>query len=187
MKVAVPLAKNILAPLGITAAASAIDAGIQKKIHGSGTTTLIISNEEMNDIMKIVQALEDYNILLKGVTETIKNETKEQKGGFLGTLVGTLGSILLGNLLSGKGIVRAGYSHSLSSAYTCRLWIKKIINILFPVHPLTNFEISEYYSDKSRFNNVFLRDNWPKLIKNCAYVIDLDEYKDTGTHWVALF
>ena len=57
MKVAVPLAKNILAPLGITAAASAIDAGIQKKIHGSGATTLMISNEEMNDIMKIVQAL----------------------------------------------------------------------------------------------------------------------------------
>ena len=76
MKIAVPLAKNILAPLGITAAASAIDAGIQKKIHGSGTTTLIISNEEMNDIMKIVQALEDSNILLKGVTKTIKNETK---------------------------------------------------------------------------------------------------------------
>ena len=58
MKVAVPLAKNILAPLGITASASAIDAGIQKKIHNSGTTTLIISNEEMNYIMKIVQALE---------------------------------------------------------------------------------------------------------------------------------
>ena len=80
MKVAVPFAKNILSPLGITAAASAIDAGIQKKIHGSGTTTLIISNKEMNDIMKIVQALEDSNILLKGVTKTIKNETKEQKG-----------------------------------------------------------------------------------------------------------
>ena len=81
-KVAIPLAKNILAPLGITAAASAIDAGIQTKIHGSGTTTLIISNEEMNDIMKIVQALEDSNIFLKGVTKTNKNETKEQKGGF---------------------------------------------------------------------------------------------------------
>ena len=78
MKVAIPLAKNVLAPLGITAAASAIDGGIQKKIHGS--TNLIISNEEMNDIMKIVQALEDSNILLKGVTKTIKNETKEQKG-----------------------------------------------------------------------------------------------------------
>ena len=95
MKVAVPLAKNILAPLGITAAASAIDAGIQKKIHGSGTTTLIISNEEMNDIMKIVQALEDSNILLKGVTKTIKNETKEQKGGFLSMLLGTLGASIM--------------------------------------------------------------------------------------------
>ena len=108
MQVAIPLAKNVLAPLGITASASTIDAGIQKKIHGSGTTTLIISKKEMNDIMKIVQALEDSNILLKGVTKTIKNETKEQKGGFLSMLLGTLGASLLGNLLAGKGIVRAG-------------------------------------------------------------------------------
>ena len=62
----------------------------------------------MNDIMKIVQALEDSNILLKRVTKTIKNETKEQKGGFLSMLLGTLGTSLLGNLLAGKGIVRAG-------------------------------------------------------------------------------
>ena len=83
MKVEIPLAKNFLALLGITAAASAIDAGIQKKKkNGSGTTTLIIANDEMNDIMKIVQALEDSNVLLKGVTKIIKNETKEQKGGF---------------------------------------------------------------------------------------------------------
>ena len=91
MKVAIPLTKNVSAPLGITAAASAVDAGIQKKKkHGSGTTTLIISNEEMNDIIKIVQALGDSNILLKGVTKPIKNETKEQKGGFLSMLLGTL-------------------------------------------------------------------------------------------------
>ena len=95
MKVAIPLAKNILAQLGITAAASAIDAGIQKKIDCSGTTTLIISNEEMNNVMKIVSALEDSNILLKGVAKTIKNETKQQKGGFLGMLLGTLGASLL--------------------------------------------------------------------------------------------
>ena len=76
MKVAIPLEKLFLAPLGITAAASAIAAGIQKKIHGSGTTTLIISNEEMNDIMKIVQALEDSNIVLKVV---IKNNEKRNK------------------------------------------------------------------------------------------------------------
>ena len=107
MKVAIPLAKHVLAPLGITAAASSIDAEIQKKIHGSGTTTLIIWKEEMNNVLKIVQALEGSNILLKGVTKTIKNETKEQKGGFLSMLLGTLGASLLGNLLAGKEIVRA--------------------------------------------------------------------------------
>ena len=108
MKVAIPLSKTVLTSLGITAAASAIDAGIQKKIHVSGTITLIISNEEMNYIMKIVQAPEDSNILLKGVSKTIKTETKKQKGGFLSTLLGTLDASLLGNLLTGKGIIRAG-------------------------------------------------------------------------------
>ena len=111
MKIAVPLTKNILAPLGITATASAIDAGIQKTIHGSGNTTLIIFNEELNDIMKIVQALEDSNILLEGVTKTIEDEAKEQKGGFLSMLLGTLGASLLGNLLAGKGIARTGYGN----------------------------------------------------------------------------
>ena len=100
-----PLAKSVLVSLGLTAPTSAADAGIHK---GSGNTTLIISNEKMNDIIKIVQALEDSNILLKGVTETVKNETKEQKGGFLSMLLGTLGASLLGNLLTGKGFVRAG-------------------------------------------------------------------------------
>ena len=103
-----PLANSILIPLGLTAESSAADAGIHKKILGSGTTALMVSNEEMNDIMKIVQALEDSNILLKGVTKTIKNETKDQKGGFLSMLLGTLGASLLGNLLAGKEIVRAG-------------------------------------------------------------------------------
>ena len=83
-----------------------------KKRYGPGKATLVISNEEMNDIMKIVQALEDSNILLKGVTKTIKKETKEQKGGFLSMLLGTLGASLLDDLLtkhlSGKGTVRAG-------------------------------------------------------------------------------
>ena len=83
----------------------------KKKIkkHGSRNTTLIISNEKMNDIMKSVQALEDSNILLKGVTKIIKNERKEQKWGFLSILLGALGASLLGNLLSGKEIVRADF------------------------------------------------------------------------------
>ena len=103
-----PLAKSVLIPLRLTAAASAADAGIHKKILGSGNKTLIISNEEINDIIKIIQTLEDSNVLLKGVTKTIKTETKGQKGGFLSMLLGTLGASLLGNLLTGKGIVRAG-------------------------------------------------------------------------------
>ena len=106
MKVAIPLAKKVLAPFGIKAAASAIDARIQKKMHGSGTTTLIISNEKINYIMKIVQSLEDSNILLKEVTKTIKNKAKEQIGVFLSMLLGTLGASLLGDLLA--EIVRAG-------------------------------------------------------------------------------
>ena len=114
MKVALPLAKNVLAPLGLTAAMSAIDGSIQKKIHGSGATKgggakLIIEQEDMKDIMEIIKALENSDILLNGVNKTIKNETKEQRGGFLSMLLGTLGASLLGNLLSGgKGIMRAG-------------------------------------------------------------------------------
>ena len=81
---------------------------LKKKTHCSGTTTLRISNQEMNVIMKIVQALEGSNILLEGVTKTIKNETKEQKGRFLSMLLGTLGASLLGNLLARKGIIRTG-------------------------------------------------------------------------------
>ena len=80
-----PLAISVLIPLELTAAAA--DAGIHKKILGSGTTTLIISNEKMNNIMKIIQALEDSNILLKEVTKTVQNEVKEQKGGFLSMLL----------------------------------------------------------------------------------------------------
>ena len=108
MKVALSLAKNVLAPLGLTAAMSAIDGSIQKKIHGS-RVKLIMEQEDMNDIMKIIKALENAGILLKGVSKAIKNETKEQKGGFLSMLLGTLGASLLGNLLTGgKGIMRAG-------------------------------------------------------------------------------
>ena len=126
MKVAMPLAKNVLAPLGLTAAMSAIDGSIKKKIHGSGVK-LIIKQEDMKDIMKIIKALENYGILLKGVSKVIKNETKEQRGGFLSMLLGTLGASLLGNLLSGgkgsvasrakgEGIMRPGKGSVASSA-----------------------------------------------------------------------
>ena len=123
LKTGLLLIKNVINPLGLTAAVSAADAGIHKKILGSGNnTTLIISNKDMDDLIKIVKSLEDSGLLLKGVTESVLNEIKEQKSGFLSMLLGTLGAILLGNLLTGKrlnkkdkgihrtgeGIVRAG-------------------------------------------------------------------------------
>ena len=177
MKVAMPLAKNVLAPLGVTAAMSAIDGSIQKKIHGSGVK-LIIEQKDMNDIIKIIETLENSGILLKGVTKTIENETKEQRGGFLSMLLGMLGASLLGNLLTGgkgmmragEGIVRAGEGSVASRAEGKGIvrageGSKKNLNSLLPFHPLTNIEISEYYKNEPRFNGVYSRNNLPKITK----------------------
>ena len=114
-----PIAKSVLIRLGLTAAASEADAGIHRKTLGSGhnknnnnnnnnNNTLIISNDEIEDIINIVKSLEDSGLFLEGVTETVQNEIKEQKGGFLSMLLGTLGASLLGNLLTGLGINKAG-------------------------------------------------------------------------------
>ena len=103
-----PLSKTAVIPLGLTATASATDAAIDKKMFGSDTTTLIISNVEMNDVMKIVKSLEESGLLIKEVIETITNEAKEQQEEFLGMLLGNLGANLLRNLLTGKGVIRAG-------------------------------------------------------------------------------
>ena len=103
--VLIPLAKSVLIPLGLTAAASTTDAAIHKKMFGSGNTTLIISNKEMNDIMKIIKSLEESELLIKCISETVKIEAKEQKGGLLSMLLGTLSTSLLGNLLTGKGAI----------------------------------------------------------------------------------
>ena len=103
-----PIAKRVLIPLVLTATASTTDAAINKKMFGSGTKTLIISNEEMNDIMKRIKFFEDSGLLIKGVSKTIKNDSKEQKGGFLSRLLGTLGASLLGNRWTSKSIISAG-------------------------------------------------------------------------------
>ena len=110
------LAKSVLIHLGLTAAPSAADAEIHKKILGSGhpssfathkPTTLKISNDEMKDIIEIVKFLEDSGLLFKEVSETIQNEAKEQKGGLFSMLLGTMAGRFLGNILAGKGINRA--------------------------------------------------------------------------------
>ena len=145
MKVAMPLAKNVLAPLGLTAAMSAIDGSIQK---------LIIEQEDMNDIIKIIEALENSGIFLKGVTKTIENETKEQRGGFLSMLLGTLGASLLGNLLTGKGMMRAGEGAK-----------KNKLNSLLLFFPLTNIKINEYYINEPRFNGLYSRNIYQRKLK----------------------
>ena len=103
-----PLGKSVLIPLGLTAATSAADAGIHKILGSGNNTTLIISNKDIEDLIKIVKLLEDSGLLLKGVTESVQNEVKEQKGGFLSMLLGTLCASLLGNLLTSKGVNRKG-------------------------------------------------------------------------------
>ena len=109
-------AKSGLIQLGLTATASATDEAIHEKMFWSGRpldlalrmTTLIISNEEINDIMKIVQSLEEFRLMVEGISETIKIEAKLQEGGFLSMLLGILGASLLWNLFIGKGVMRAG-------------------------------------------------------------------------------
>ena len=103
--------------MGLTAAADAADAGIHKIILGSGnTTTLIISNDDLNNVIKIVKSLEGSCLLLQEVTETVQNEVKEHKGGFLSMLLGTLGASLLGNILTGQGINRVGKGRGINRA-----------------------------------------------------------------------
>ena len=111
-----PLAKSVLIPLRLTAAASATNAAIPKKIFGSVTrpldlakqTKLINCNEKIDEIMKILKSLEKFSLWIKRVSETIKNKAKGQKCDFLSMLLGTFSASLLGNLLTGKGTFRAG-------------------------------------------------------------------------------
>ena len=148
----------------------------RKKFLGSGNnnTILVISNDE------IVESLEDC-LLSEGVSETIQNEAGEQRGGFLSMLFGTLGASLLGNILTGKGINRAGEG-VLRACYGNNGNNKMVI----PPHALTNLETQKYYKNEPRFNGVYSRDNLSKM-KDGTYIINLDEYSDIGTHLVALW
>ena len=120
--------------------------------------------------MKTIEALEYSGILLKGVSKTIENETKEKRGGFLSMLLVTLGASLLGNILTGgKGMMRAGEGIVRAGDGIVRAGegsgSKKNLNSLLPFHPLTNIEISEYYKNEPRFNGVYSRNNLRNKIK----------------------
>ena len=134
--------------------------------------------------MKIIESLENSGILLKGISKTIENETKEQRGGFLSMLLCKLGASLLCNLLTGKGMMRAGEGIIRAGEGSGS---KKKQTLLLPFHPLTNIEINEYYANEPKFNDVYSRNNLPNIIKKGAYVINLDEYENTDKHWIALF
>ena len=120
--------------------------------------------------MKTIEALEYSGILLKGVSKTIENETKEKRGGFLSMLLVTLGASLLGNILTGgKGMMRAGEGIVRAGDGIVRAGegsgSKKNLNSLLPFHPLTNIEISEYYKNEPRFNGAYSRNNLRNKIK----------------------
>ena len=161
------LAKSVLIPSRLTAA--------DEKILGPATTTLIISNDEMEDIMKTIRYFEDSHLCLKGISETIQNEVKEGKGGFLSTLLGAIGASLLGNLLTGKGTIRSG-ERTITAGYRSKRSLIKDLN----------FEIQKYYQNKPKFNGVYSRDNLHDKIKDGAYVIILDEYSDNRAYWITL-
>ena len=180
--VLIPLAKSVLILIGSSAGMSAVNTDNQKKMYGSGrlldlaspATALIISNEEVEDIMKIVKLLAKSELLIKAISETIKNEAKEKKSRFLPML---LAASILGNALIGQGVIRAGEGvGGRNSRSKC----------LIPLHRLTNFEIQKYYQNEPKFNGVYLRNNLSK-IKDWLYIINLNEYESIVTDCTALY
>ena len=133
----------------------------------SRTKTWIILNEEMTDIIEIVNSFEEPASFTKGASETIQNEAKEQKSKFFWMLLDTLGGSLLGTLLTDKNTIRSAQIFNVNSSFN-KFWNTK------------------YYQNEPKFNGVYSRNSLPK-IKEEAYVINLDEFKSIGTHWIALY
>ena len=125
--------------------------------------------------MKIVEFFEESGLLIKSATETTENKENIKKRGFTGLLLGTLGASLLINMLIRKGVTRAEGTINQSGA-----------GALMQPYPLTNFEIQGYYQNEPKFNDVYSRNNLPK-IKDGTYVINLDECKSVGTHWDPIY
>ena len=178
--IAIPLARDNLLGLVSNLTSRAIDK-FDRKISGKGAVragkgfTLFISNEDMNYIIKIIKLLEDLGVLIDGVTEKVKHEIKKQKDGFLGALLVPLAASLAQPVISsvitgisGRRVKRAGRGHMVT------------------LHTLNNIEITNYFNDEPRFNGIFSRNKLPG-IKDGAYVINLDDKKSKGTHWVSLF
>ena len=158
----------------------------ERKISGKGPAragTRFISNiwnEYMNDIIKIIKSLEDLAVLIIGVTETVKNEIKKQDGRIFGALLAPLATSVLEPVMfsvvksiSGRGVRRAGRGYMDKS-------------FLVSLHSLNRIDITNYLNYKPRFNEIFSRNNLPRL-KDGAYVINIDGKQSKGTHWASLF
>ena len=151
----------------------------ERKISGKGAFraekgfTLFISNEDMNDITKIIKPLEDLGVLIDGVTETVKDEIEKREGGFLGALLAPSAASLVQPVISSvvKRISRRGVRR------TGREYIK-----FFRSAP----SFKDYFNDQPRFNGVFSRNKLPRK-KDGAYIINLDHENSKGTNWVSLF
>ena len=193
-RVLTPLVKNVLLPLGLTAAPSATDAAIQKKILGSSVTTLIFSNGDLEGIMKIAKSLKKDGLLIKVVSETIENEVKEQKGGFM--LEATLGASLLRNILPGRGMKSKmpEYESTISGLGVIREGEGTIrtgeetttASQSFYCHIILELVLKYKNIIKMNLNIMMSRDNLHK-IKDGAYIVNLDEYESVRTHWIALY
>ena len=144
----------------------------ERIIRGKGAAkagegfNLFISNEDMNDIIKIIKSFEDSGVFIDGVTVTVKHEIKEEETPLAASLVQSVISSVVEGLEEQKK----------------DMWIK----ILVPLHPLNNIEITNYFNYEPRFNGVFSRKSLPR-IKDAAHAINLDDKKSKGTHWVSLY
>ena len=162
MKVAIPLPKYISAPLRITTAASAIDAGIQKKINGSGTKTLIILCEEIKDIIKMFKLLKILIFCLKGVTKTIKDETKEQTKRMIFEYEIRFFRRWFVRIFIIKKQNSKSWLWKKKRKSNCKRCIWKTMGFLMPPYILTNFQIQKLSEIEPRLNGVFSRDTLPK-------------------------
>ena len=143
----------------------------------------------MKDLIEIVNYLEDSGLLSKGVCKTIQHEAKEQKGGFLSMLFSTLDASLLRNILARKGMNGVGegaIAKSVSEETKLKRQCRAIARAGYGNKKSSKYKIQKYYQNQTRFNGVYSRDNLPK-IKGGAYVINLDNYSDIGTHSIALY
>ena len=131
-------------------------------------TALMISNKEMEDIMKIVRCLRNSGLLINGVIEAIQNEAKELKNKSLAMLLGTLAASLFGKMLIAKGVIRAGEGTN------------RVSGFFMLSYPFTIFEMKEYRNE-ANFNGVYSRNSLPQM-KDETYVINLEDYKSIGTH-----